>query len=173
MAFRRSVVGVVLVMMIAGCTVIGEFGSGRSGAPMNPGPRLDMVIAEPMYGSSSLVPIIRATWTGSAQLASWFVLVDRIADPAATVLLEFDFMGISRDSQRVGTPKYGYSTVYSSRAEIVFTLVDLHSGVIMASASGRGSASGSNYSRLDDQAVQRAVASGLRRLVEIYAGGAS
>lgn len=170
---RRALAFALMGYLTVGCAVTGDLVGGRASAPMNPGPRLDMVIADPGHRSATLLPTVQATWSGSASLSSWFVLVDRVVDPTATVALELDFRGVSRESQRVGTPKYGYTTLYSSRAEVVFTLVDIRSGVIMASAAGRGVATGTRLAGLDDNAVRQSVETGLHRLIEIYAGGAS
>lgn len=168
-ASKLLLAGLVSVMLV-GCTALTNVGGG-SAVPMNPGVRLDMIIDEPDYRSAPLVPIVRSTWSGSHEMGSWFVLVDRMNDPQTTVILDIDFRGVARNSERIGTPKYGYTTLFTTRAEVVFTLIDVRSGVVLASATGVSTASGSSGgAQLDHQAVVRAVDIGLRRLLRVYAG---
>lgn len=160
---------VLLVLSTTACAVvIGPSGSATT--PQNTGSRLDMVLQDPQggYSGSSLDPLVREAWLNSSALSSWFLLVERISDPNETVLLRTKFDGVRESSRRVGSAKYGFSTVYSADATIVFSLVDVSTGRVLASATGRGSGSGNGRS---ETAVRSAIRSGLHALVVNYSGG--
>lgn len=167
----RLLIGIIAVSAMTACSALFhiEGASGSGSVPMNSGTRLDLVIGDAT--PRDLTSLIRSEWIRSDRLSSWFLVLDRVVTPDETMILEADFRGISRNSQRVGTPKYGYSMIYSSTAEIVFSLVDLRSGVVVASAAGRGSVSSENSRDLDEAAKRRAVAAGLNRLMASYTGG--
>jgi hypothetical protein len=168
----RALLLAVVAGQLAGCTVFTDMSGGSRAVPMNPGVRLDLLIEDPDYSAAPLVPVVRSAWAGSDAYGSWFVLVDRMIDPATTVVLDIDFRGVTRESTRVGNAKHGFSTIYSTRAEVVFTLTDVRSGIIVASATGSSSSSGSSPGgQVDQRAVSGAVQNGLRRLMQVYAGG--
>jgi hypothetical protein len=142
-------------------------------APVNPGARLDLFVGDTTNVERSvLAPVVTAKLARDRNLASWFVIVDRVVRPRETLVLETLFHGVTRSTSQSGSPKYGYRTMYNTGAQITFTLVDMASGDILASASASGSTTDSNgHSRADDyRAFEYAIVLGLNRLVSQYAG---
>lgn len=171
---RAVTLAIVLpaLLVLPGCAIV--FDGGDSGAaPANTGRRLDMMLQDPGRGyyGSSLDSVVHDVWLNSNVLSSWFLIVERVADPDETVVLRTSFGGVNHSSRRAGNAKYGFYTVYSAEAQVTFRLVDMHTGRVLASGTGRGRSSADHYDTRSAAAIRNAVSSGLHSLINNYTGG--
>lgn len=168
----RAVALVIFSLLISGCSVMfSEFGSAA--VPVNEGRRLDLVVDQIMgtYQTSELRTMVHRTWASDADLRSWFTLVDRVTDPDQSLFLNVLIQPYENSSQQVGSRKHGFSTIRQVTASVTFELVDARTGTVVSASSGRGSDSNSSGSASNNRALERAISSGLRQLVRVYAGG--
>jgi hypothetical protein len=171
---RALTIAVFSALLLTSCTPFVDLFTdlGLSVAPVNPGVKLDLHIGTTTNIDRSVVaPIIQSRLSRDRNLASWFTVVDRVIDANNTLVLEVLNHGIERSSYTSGSRKYGYTTYYQAASSITFSLIDLKTGSIVASARGTGSDSSSDYSRVSDlTAFEYAVSNGLTKLVSLYAG---
>lgn len=169
----RAVALVIVSLLLSGCSVMfSEFGSAA--LPVNEGRRLDLVVDQVMgtYQTTELRTMVHRSWAADADLRSWFTLVDRVTDPDQSLFLNVLIQPYERSSRQVGNRKYGFSTIRQVQASVTFELVDARTGTVVAASSGRGSDSNSGGgSASNNRALERAISSGLRQLVRVYAGG--
>lgn len=168
-----SVIGLIIISLLtSGCSLtFSEFGSAA--VPVNEGRRLDLVVDQIMgtHQTTELRTMVHRSWAADAELRSWFTLVDRVSDPEQSLFLNVLIQPYESSSQQVGTRKHGFTTIRQVRASVTFELVDVRSGTIVAASSGSGSDSTSSGSPSNNRALERAINSGLRQLVRVYAGG--
>lgn len=165
-----------LALLLSACSVMLDLSAGAAAVPLNEGPRMDLVIdsvdASGWGNADDAHTAIRRIWTQDESLRSWFLLTDRMADPAQTVFLNARVGSYDSDSTRIGTPKHGYTTIRSVDVDVSFELVDARTGTVLAASRGGGIDRSSHGSPDRARALNRAVANGLAHLVREYAGAA-
>lgn len=89
-----------------------------------------------------------------------------------SVLLKSTLNFLETGSDQVGSAKYGYSTLYTARAQVTLRLLDVETGRIIATATGKGGTSSSKYGEaLKAAALERAVDTGIYNLLKTYKPG--
>lgn len=89
-----------------------------------------------------------------------------------SVMLKSSLNFLETSSDQVGSAKYGYSTLYSTRAQVTLRLLDVETGRIIATATGKGGTSSSRSGdALKTAALERAVDTGIYNLLKVYKPG--
>src|SRR5690606_28801084 len=165
-----------LMLLTTSCSVLVDVAGSSAGSnrsiPVNSGPRADLVIDEVRspYSMGDTRSLIRSSWARNPDLQSWFILVDRVTRGSDTYYLNASVGRYRNESDRIGTPKYGYQTIYRVEATVNFELIDASTGTVVAASIGTGSDTSAGSRADSGAALARAVENGLVRLLRVYAG---
>lgn len=144
--------------------------------PSNPGRTNYMVIAGREDGEAQLT--VRSTieneWSREPSYQSWFFIIDDIENLDASernVILNPEIISVTTEREQRGNRKYGFYTIYVTRADVSLKITDVQSNEVLAIAQGSSSVSRDTHGPSDHlDALRRATQRALYEVVRTYSG---